>query len=58
MTRCLLVTAGLPHSFWQMAFTHAVFLHNRTYRSGVDGIPLTLATNQTTDLSYVRIFGC
>jgi hypothetical protein len=24
----------------------------------VDGIPLTLATHQTTDLSHVRIFGC
>jgi hypothetical protein len=41
-----------------MAFTHAVFLHNRTYRYGVYGIPLALATNQTADLSYVRIFGC
>jgi hypothetical protein len=41
-----------------MAFTRAVFLHNRTYRSRVDGIPLTLATNQTANLSYVRIFGC
>jgi hypothetical protein len=41
-----------------MAFTHAVFLHNRTYRYGVGGIPLTMATNQRADLSYVRIFGC
>jgi hypothetical protein len=41
-----------------MAFTHVVFLYDRTYRFGVNGIPLTVASNEAADLSYVRIFGC
>jgi transposase InsO family protein len=58
MTLCLLVTAGLPRNFWELAFKHSVYLHNRTYRSGLDGIPLTVATGVIPDLSHIRIFGC
>jgi transposase InsO family protein len=49
MTRCLLVTAGLPRNFWELAFKHSVYLHSMTYCSGPGGIPLTLATGNIPD---------
>ena len=35
----------------------ACYLHNRTYHSGADGIPVTLLTGQTPDLSHLKVFG-
>mmetsp|Transcript_12208 Transcript_12208/g.21920 ORF Transcript_12208/g.21920 Transcript_12208/m.21920 type:complete len:504 (-) Transcript_12208:653-2164(-) len=58
MARCLLSTAGLPRSYWEFGFKHAIFIHNRTYRTGVDGIPITLALDIVPDLSTTKIFGC
>ena len=54
----MLHTAGLPMSYWEFAVLTACYLNNRTYHSGVDGIPVTLATGVTPDLSHLRIFGC
>jgi hypothetical protein len=58
MDMCLLSTAGLPRSYWEFGFRHAIFIHNRTYRTGVAGIPITLALDIIPDLSTTKIFGC
>ena len=34
------------------------FLHNRTYHSRADGVPVTLVSGHILDLSRLRIFGC
>jgi hypothetical protein len=51
MARCLLSTAGLPRSYWEFGFKHAISIHNKTYRTGVAGIPITLALDIIPDLS-------
>jgi hypothetical protein len=58
MTRCLLVTAGLPRNLWELAVKHSVYLHNMTYIYGLGGIPLTLTTGVIPDLSHIRISSC
>jgi transposase InsO family protein len=58
MARCLLSTAGLPRSYWEIGFKHAIFIHNRTYRARVAGIPITLALDIIPYLNTTKIFGC
>jgi hypothetical protein len=36
----------------------AMHIHNRTFRRGINDIPLRLLTGATPDLSYLRTFGC
>ncbi len=36
----------------------ACLLHNRTYHSGANGIPVTLVSGHIPDLSNLRVFGC
>ena len=54
----MLHTTQLQLSYWEFAMLTACYLHNRTYHSGVNGIPVTLANGHTPDLQHLRIFGC
>jgi hypothetical protein len=56
--RCIPDYAGIGSDFWEFAMAVAVHLHNRTFRRGVNDIPLRLLTGATRDLSYLRAFGC
>eukprot|EP00873_Tetraselmis_striata_P036510 jgi/Tetstr1/456774/TSEL_004141.t1 len=50
--------AGLGPEFREFAMATAVHIHNRTFRRGVDDIPLHTITGSTPSLSYMRTFGC
>ena len=56
--RAMLHTANLQPSNWEFAMLAACYLDNRTYHAGANGIPITLVTRNTPDLSRLRIFGC
>ena len=58
MVRAMLSTAELPQTFWDFAALTAVYLHNRLYHSGCNGVPITLLTGMVPNLSHVRTFGC
>ncbi len=55
----MLHTASLPTAYWEFAAMTGCYLNNRTYhRRSINGVPLTVASGRTPDLSHLRIFGC
>jgi hypothetical protein len=56
--RVMLHTASLPAAYWEFAAMTACYLNNRTYHRSINGVPLTLASGRTPDLSHLRIFAC
>lgn len=56
--RCLLFDAKLDRKFWAEAANTAVYLHNRTISSGLDGkTPYEIWRGVKPDVSHLRIFG-
>lgn len=56
--RCMLYDAELDKKFWAEACHTAVYLHNRTVSSVLEGkTPYELWTGMKPDLSNIRIFG-
>jgi hypothetical protein len=56
--KILLLLAGLPNRLWGNAFLTMVYIKNRYWSSGSEGIPVELVTNEKPDLSNLGIFGC
>jgi hypothetical protein len=56
--KTLLISADLPGKFWDHAFMTMVYIHNRTWLAGANGIPLFMITNKMPDLSNLRTFRC
>eukprot|EP00873_Tetraselmis_striata_P021843 jgi/Tetstr1/442107/TSEL_030264.t1 len=56
--RCMLDYASLQDTYWEFAMSVAAYIHNRTFRRGVHGIPLHLVTGAIPDLRHLRVFGC
>ncbi|KAL2251634.1 UNVERIFIED_CONTAM: Retrovirus-related Pol polyprotein from transposon TNT 1-94 [Sesamum indicum] len=57
--RCLLISSGLPKTFWGEALLTAAYLINRSPSVPLFGnIPEKLWSNTDVDLSSLRIFGC
>lgn len=55
----LLYHASLPLSFWDSAFTTAVYLINRLPTSALNfAVPYTVLFQKTPDYSILRTFGC
>jgi hypothetical protein len=56
--KTLLLHVGLPDRFWGHAFLAMVYIRNRCWSSGSNGIPIQLVTGKAPDLSNLRVFGC
>jgi len=54
----MLVTADLPDKFWGHAFLTMVYIRNRTWSAGANGIPWQIITIKPPDLSNLKTFGC
>ena len=54
----LLVTTDLLDKFWGHAFMVMMYIRNRTWSHGSNGIPLFMITNNTPDLSNLMTFEC
>lgn len=58
MARSMLYAAGLSDAYWGLAMKCAVYIRNRVWSSGAEGIPFLLVTGRSPDLSRLRVFGC
>jgi hypothetical protein len=56
--KTLLVSADLPDRFLGHAFMTMVYIRNRTWSAGANGIPMFMITDKMPDLSNLRTFGC
>ncbi len=56
--KTLLLVAKLPDMFWGHAFLTMVYIRNRCWSSGSNGIPLELVTGKVPIVSNLRVFGC
>ena len=57
MVRCLLYSSSLPVTFWADALVYSVYINNRLYNTGLDGIPYTAWTGQRVNMRHLRAFG-
>ncbi|KAK4404213.1 Retrovirus-related Pol polyprotein from transposon TNT 1-94 [Sesamum angolense] len=57
--RCMLISSGLPKSFWGEALVTAAYLINRSPSVPLNGkIPESMWTGHVIDISSLRVFGC
>ncbi|KAK4406592.1 Retrovirus-related Pol polyprotein from transposon TNT 1-94 [Sesamum angolense] len=57
--RCMLISSGLPKSFWGEALVTAAYLINRSPSVPLNGkIPEFVWTGHAVDISSLRVFGC
>ncbi|KAL0337465.1 UNVERIFIED_CONTAM: Retrovirus-related Pol polyprotein from transposon TNT 1-94 [Sesamum calycinum] len=57
--RCMLISSGLPKSFWGEALVTAAYLINRSPSVPLNGkIPESVWTGHAVDISSLRVFGC
>ncbi|KAL0419100.1 UNVERIFIED_CONTAM: Retrovirus-related Pol polyprotein from transposon TNT 1-94, partial [Sesamum radiatum] len=57
--RCMLISSGLPKSFWGEALVTAAYLINRSPSVPLNGkIPELMWTGHSGDISSLRVFGC
>jgi transposase InsO family protein len=59
-TRAILRAAGMEKRFWALAFSHAVWVGNRTHSSAIDGCPISRLPHPPAGnlLRHAREFGC
>ncbi len=48
--RAMLHTTQLPATYWEFAMLTACHLNNRSYHTGVEGVPVALTTGHTPNL--------
>jgi hypothetical protein len=53
-----MVIVELLDEFWRHAVIPMVYIRNRKWSTGANGIPWHIITNKTPDLSIIRTFGC
>ncbi|KAK4410235.1 Retrovirus-related Pol polyprotein from transposon TNT 1-94 [Sesamum angolense] len=57
--RCMIISSGLPKSFWGEALVTAAYLINRSPSVPLNGkIPEFVWTSHAVDISSLRVFGC
>ncbi|KAL0286870.1 UNVERIFIED_CONTAM: Retrovirus-related Pol polyprotein from transposon TNT 1-94 [Sesamum angustifolium] len=57
--RCMLISSGLPKSFWGETLVTAAYLINRSPSVPLNGkIPESVWTGHAVDISSLRVFGC
>ncbi|KAE9322089.1 hypothetical protein PF001_g4579 [Phytophthora fragariae] len=57
MTKALMHHAGFPKSLWPEATSNAVYVKNRVYNKGTQGVPLAMMFGAKPDLHHIRKFG-
>nr|KAE8934158.1 hypothetical protein PF009_g15856 [Phytophthora fragariae] len=57
MTKATMHDAGFPRSLWPDALRNAVYIKNRTYNKGTQGIPYEMMFAVKPDLHHIRKFG-
>ena len=57
MAACMVSYASLPMCYWGYAFISAVYIRNRVWSQGSNGIPYLTVTGKQPDLNLFRIFG-
>ena len=56
--KTLRVTLDRPDKFGGHAFMTMVYIRNRTWSNGTNGIPRFMITNKTPGLFNLKTFGC
>ncbi len=57
--RANLLSARMPHYYWDFALEYTMFVHNRTPNKSIDfRIPFEVLTNRKANISNLRRFGC
>jgi transposase InsO family protein len=57
MTKAMMENAGLPRSLWSEAMRNAVYIKNRSYNKGTQGIPYEMFFGAKPDVHHIRKFG-
>ncbi|KAE9265881.1 hypothetical protein PF001_g30703 [Phytophthora fragariae] len=57
MTKATMAQAGFPRSLWPEAMRNAVYVKNRVYNKGNQGIPYEMMFGVKPDVHHIRKFG-
>ncbi|KAE9045518.1 hypothetical protein PR002_g2177 [Phytophthora rubi] len=57
MTMAMMVQSGLPRSLWPEAMRNAVYIKNRSYNKGTQGVPYEMFFGAKPDVHHIRKFG-
>lgn len=57
MTKATMHEAGYPKSLWPEALKNAVYIKNRVYNKGAQGIPFKMMFGVKPDVHHIRKFG-
>ncbi|KAE9163702.1 hypothetical protein PF005_g30335 [Phytophthora fragariae] len=57
MVKATMEHAGFPRSFWPEALRNAVYVKNRIYNKGTQGVPYEMMFGSKPDLHHIRKFG-
>ncbi|KAE9033053.1 hypothetical protein PR001_g10331 [Phytophthora rubi] len=57
MTKASMHHAGFPKSLWPEAMRNAVYVKNRVYNKGTQGVPFEMMFGAKPDLHHIRKFG-
>ncbi|KAE8954676.1 hypothetical protein PF011_g32025 [Phytophthora fragariae] len=57
MTKASMHHAGFPKSLWPEAMRNAVYVKNRVYNKGTQGVPFEMMFGAKPDLPHIRKFG-
>ncbi|KAE8992602.1 hypothetical protein PR003_g21096 [Phytophthora rubi] len=56
MVKATMESAGFPRSFWPEALRNAVYVKNRIYNKGTQGVPYKMMFGSKPDLHHIRKF--
>ncbi|KAE9310895.1 hypothetical protein PR003_g20157 [Phytophthora rubi] len=57
MTKAMMEQSGLPRSLWPEAMRNAVYIKNRAYNKGTQGVPYDMFFGAKPDVHHIRKFG-
>ncbi|KAE8880405.1 hypothetical protein PF010_g30251 [Phytophthora fragariae] len=57
MVKATMEHAGFPRSFWPEVLRNAVYVKNRIYNKGTQGVPYEMMFGSKPDLHHIRKFG-
>ncbi len=49
---------GIDRSYWALAMHATLYIRNRVWSGGADGVPYQMVTDLPPDLDRLRVFGC
>ncbi|GMF44976.1 unnamed protein product [Phytophthora fragariaefolia] len=57
MTKAMMEHSGLPRSLWPEAMRNAVYIKNRSYNKGTQGVPYEMFFGAKPDVHHIRQYG-